>query len=132
MICTNSDGGARGNPGPGAIGVVVRDEKTVLETYSTEIGICTNNIAEYRALLKALELALKYEKEVTCHLDSELVVKQLNGEYKVRNERLMHLFLEVQKLINKFEKVTFVFVKRENEFQCMADVLVNKALDGED
>ena len=131
MIFTNSDGGARGNPGPGAIGVIVRDNKSVLATYSTEIGICTNNIAEYRALIKALELALKYGKEVACHLDSELVVKQLLGEYKVRNEKLLPLFLEVQKLIDKFDKVNFFFVKREDIYQQMADALVNKALDDE-
>ncbi len=131
MIYTNSDGGARGNPGPGAIGVVVRDEKGVLATYSTEIGICTNNIAEYRALIKALELASKYGKEIKCYLDSELVVKQMLGEYKVRDEKLIPLFLEVQKLIDKFDKVNFVFVRREDIFQQMADALVNQTLDGE-
>jgi ribonuclease HI len=129
MIYTNSDGGSRGNPGPGAIGVVIRNEDNVLEMYSEKIGNVTNNIAEYKALIKALELASKYAKEVTCVLDSELIVKQLLGDYKVRNEKLLLLFLEVQKLQENFDKIKYVHVSRWDKFQQMADNLLNRELD---
>jgi len=81
MIITNSDGGSRGNPGPGAIGVLVRDNDKILIQHQQGIGnFVTNNIAEYEALIKALELAIKTgAKEIECCLDSELVVKQLLG-----------------------------------------------------
>jgi ribonuclease HI len=131
MIYTNSDGGSRGNPGPGAIGVVIRNEDNVLEMYSEKIGNVTNNIAEYKALIKALELASKYAKEVTCVLDSELIVKQLLGDYKVRNEKLLLLFLEVQKLQENFDKIKYVHVSRWDKFQQMADNLLNRELDNE-
>jgi ribonuclease HI len=131
MIYTNSDGGARGNPGQGAIGVVVRDSEVVLEEFGKKIGDnVTNNIAEYNGLIEALKTASKYTtKEVTCILDSELVVKQVLGEYKVKQEHLKKLFLEVQKLIDKFEKVKFVHVSRWDEFQQRADRLLNDELD---
>ncbi len=131
MIYTNSDGGARGNPGPGAIGVIVRDEGKILTKYSERIGkYVTNNIAEYEALIKALELASDFTtKEVTCFLDSELVVKQLLGEYKVRNPRLLPLFLKVQKVQERFEKVIYKHVSRWDKFQQIADGLLNASLD---
>ncbi len=131
MIYTNSDGGARGNPGPGAIGVIVRQEGKILTKYSSKIGdIVTNNIAEYEALIKALELASKFtNKEITCQLDSELVVKQLLGEYRVKNEKLRGLFCKVQKLQDRFEKIKYVHVRREDKFQQIADELLNEELD---
>jgi ribonuclease HI len=131
MIFTNSDGGARGNPGPGAIGVIVRSDGEILTKYSAKIGnFVTNNIAEYEALIKALELALNYtDKEVMCFLDSELVVKQLMGEYRVRDQKLIPLFLKVQKLQEKFDKIIYKYVSRENEFQKIVDKLLNKELD---
>ena len=94
MIFTNSDGGARGNPGPGAIGIIVREDDKILIKYSQKIGnYVTNNIAEYEALIKALELASQFTKdEVTCILDSELVVNQLLGKYKVRHQNIISLF----------------------------------------
>jgi ribonuclease HI len=109
MIFTNSDGGCRGNPGPGAIAVIVRDEGKILLKYSGFIGKqTTNNVAEYEALIKALELASQFTKdEVTCVLDSELVVKQLLGEYKVKHPNILKLFLKVQKLQDKFERVRY-------------------------
>ncbi len=129
MILTNSDGGSRGNPGQGAIGVIVREDNKILAKHSEKIGICTNNIAEYRALIKALELASKHTKEeITCFLDSELVVKQLLGEYKVKNEKLLPLFLKVQKLQENFARVKYVFVSRWNKYQQIADELLNKEL----
>lgn len=131
MIYTNSDGGARGNPGPGAIGVIVRKDGIILTKYSAKIGkFVTNNVAEYEALIKALELASKYtNKELTCFLDSELVVKQLLGEYRVRNKKLLELFLKVQKLQENFEKIRYKHVSRWNKFQQITDGLLNAELD---
>jgi ribonuclease HI len=131
MIFTNSDGGARGNPGLGGIGVIVRDDEKILTRYSAKIGkFVTNNVAEYEALIKALELASKFTKdELTCVLDSELVVKQLLGEYKVRNPSLMPLFLKVQKLQENFKKIKYVHVSREDKFQVLVDELLNEELD---
>jgi ribonuclease HI len=133
MIYTNSDGGARGNPGPGAIGVIVRDEEKILTRYSAKIGkFVTNNIAEYEALIKALELASRFTNdELTCVLDSELVVKQLFGEYRVRNQKLLPLFLKVQKLQENFKKIKYVHVSRWNKFQVIVDELLNNELDKE-
>ena len=133
MIYTNSDGGARGNPGPGAIGVIVRDEDKILIKHASIVGkFVTNNICEYEALIKALELASKVtNEEVTCILDSELVVKQLLGEYRVRHPNMLNLFLKVQKLIENFERVKFEHVSREDEYQKMADKILNKELDKE-
>jgi len=130
MIYTNSDGGSRGNPGPGTIGVLVRENENILEMYSEKIGSVTNNVAEYKALIKALELALKYtKKELTCILDSELIVKQLFGEYRVKNKKLLQLFLRVQKLQENFEKIKYLHVKRNDEFQQIVDALVNIEFD---
>jgi len=130
MIFTNSDGGARGNPGPGAIGVIVRRNDEILTKYSQMVGgHVTNNIAEYEGVIKALELASKFDKEVTCFLDSELVVNQLLGKYKVRNEKLFPLFLKVQKLIDGFYKVQFKYVSRWDKYQVLADELLNEELE---
>ena len=131
MSFTNSDGGARGNPGPGAIGVIIREDGKILMKHSEFIGkLVTNNIAEYEALIKALELASEYTKEeITCILDSELVVKQLLGEYKVQNSKLLELFLRVQKCQDKFSKVRYLHVSRWNKFQRIADELLNDELD---
>lgn len=131
MIYTNSDGGARGNPGPGAIGVIVRKDGKILTKYSAKIGkFVTNNIAEYEALIKALELASKFtDKEITCFLDSELVVKQLLGEYRVRNPKLLELFLKVQKLQENFKTIKYKHVSRWDKFQQIVDELLNNELD---
>ena len=130
MLYTNSDGGARGNPGPGAIGVIVREDGKILSKYSQFIGrTVTNNMAEYEALIQALRMACKHGDEVTCILDSELIVKQLLGEYRVRNPKLLPLFLKVQKLQEKFKKIKYLHVSREDSFQQMADELVNQELD---
>lgn len=131
MIYTNSDGGARGNPGPGAIGIIVRDNEKILTKYSSKIGkFVTNNIAEYEALIKALELASKYtNEELICILDSELVVNQLLGKYKVRNQNLLPLFLKVQKLQENFKKIKYQHVSRWDKFQIIVDELLNDELD---
>jgi len=131
MIYTNSDGGARGNPGPGAIGVIVREDGKILRKYNGFIGEnTTNNIAEYEGLIKALELASEYTKDkVTCILDSELIVKQLLGEYRVKHPKLLELFLKVQKLQERFKKIRYLHVSRWNRFQQIADELLNEELD---
>ncbi len=131
MIYTNSDGGARGNPGPGAIGLIVRRDGEILTKYSEFLGEnVTNNIAEYYGLIRALEIASKFTKdEITCILDSELIVKQLLGEYKVRHPRLMELFLKVQQLQENFKKIRYLHVSRWNKFQRIADELLNEELD---
>ncbi len=133
MIYTNSDGGARGNPGPGAIGIIIRRDDEILTKYSQFIGRnVTNNIAEYEALIKALELASKFTKdEVTCVLDSELIVKQLLGKYKVKNTRLLELFLKVQQLQENFKSIKYQHVSRWNKYQQIADEIVNEELDKE-
>lgn len=133
MIYTNSDGGARGNPGPGAVAAIVRSNGEILTKSSKFIGEnVTNNVAEYEGLIHALELALNVTTdEITCFLDSELVVKQLLGEYKVRNPNIMPLFLKVQKLQEKFKKIKYAHVPREDNFQQIVDELVNLELDNQ-
>ena len=130
MIFTNSDGGSRGNPGKAAIGIIVRDENKILTKFSAHIGTATNNVAEYEALAKALEFASKYtNEELTCVLDSELVVKQLLGEYRVQNPKLLPLFIKVQKLQENFKKITYKHVSRWDKFQVIVDEILNDELD---
>lgn len=126
-----SDGGSRGNPGPSAIGFVVCDgNDKVLTSQGKYIGIHTNNQSEYLALIKALEHALTYSQgRVHCFLDSELVVKQLNGEYEVRDSDLRKLFLEVRRLEKKFKSVKYSHAPRNTGKLSVADQLVNKTLD---
>lgn len=123
-----SDGGARGNPGHAAIAVVIFENHKKIKTESKYIGIATNNQAEYEALLLGLKEALKLgANELICFLDSELVVRQLEGKYKVREEGLKDKVIEVLRLTNKFKKVSFHHVMREQNK--LADKLVNKKLD---
>ncbi len=131
MICTNSDGGARGNPGPGAVAALVRKNGEIITKTSAFIGeMVTNNVAEYEGLIQALKLASKVTKgKITCFLDSELVVKQLLGEYKVRNHNMLPLFLKVQKLQENFESIEYKHVSREDHFQIIVDELLNEELD---
>lgn len=124
-----TDGGARGNPGPAAIGAVLMDEQSkVIAEISQCIGEATNNQAEYRAVIAALSKAKELGAlELDFYLDSELVVKQLKREYKVKNAELAPLFLQVHNLAVSFKKVTFQHVRREQNVE--ADRLVNSALD---
>nr|MDO8081882.1 ribonuclease HI family protein [Candidatus Freyarchaeota archaeon] len=126
-----SDGGSRGNPGPSAIGFVVCDGKgKVLTSQGKYIGIHTNNQSEYLALTKALEHALTYSQvRIHCFLDSELVVKQLNGEYEVRDNDLHKLFLKIKSLEKKFKSVKYSYAPRNTDKLAIADELVNKTLD---
>jgi len=133
MIYTNSDGGARGNPGPGAVAAIVRREGEILTKSSKFIGeSVTNNVAEYEGLIHALELASNVTKgEITCFLDSELVVNQLLGKYKVKNPRILPLFLKVQKIQENFKKIKYAHISREDHFQIIVDELVNEELDNQ-
>jgi ribonuclease HI len=131
IIMTFSDGGARGNPGPAAIAfLIISEEGRVLVTNSKYIGAHTNNQAEYKALIAALQSAMGlHAEEVICHLDSELVVKQIVGEYSVKNKELRKLWSRVKEITTKFKRASFISVPRENIQIQKADALVNKALD---
>lgn len=127
-IILNTDGGARGNPGPAGVGVVLTKEEKIIFQEGRYIGETTNNQAEYKALILGLEKAKEMGvKEVECRLDSELIVKQMNREYKVRDADLAPLFVKVWNLSLSFQKITFRHVPREQNKQ--ADKLVNEALD---
>jgi len=126
-----SDGGARGNPGPSAIGVLICDEQgqSLFEQGET-IGDATNNVAEYQAVIKALEIAQGLgAQEIMHHMDSELVTKQLRGEYRLKAEHLRPFFLKVKELEKKFKKITYMHVPREHPQMRRADRQVNRALD---
>jgi ribonuclease HI len=125
----STDGGSRGNPGPAAYGYVLETEDgTVLDARGETIGIATNNVAEYRALLAGLESALdRGVDELEVVSDSELLVKQMRGEYKVKNEALRELNDEADSLARQLGKVTYTAVRREHNE--LADRLVNEALD---
>jgi ribonuclease HI len=124
-----TDGGSRGNPGPSGIGAVLKNEAGVVVAEISEyIGETTNNQAEYQAVLAAIEKARELEAEdLNFFLDSELVVKQLNREYKVRDKGLAPLFIKIYNAGLGFKKVSFTHVRREKNIE--ADKLVNEALD---
>jgi ribonuclease HI len=126
-----SDGGARGNPGPAAIAfVALNSNGETVKAGSCFIGVRTNNQAEYEALLLALEFAIETKtQEVVCHLDSELVTKQLNGDYAVKNDQLWQLWRKVQQRKACFIRISFVNVPRSNFQIQRADTLVNIILD---
>jgi ribonuclease HI len=125
-----TDGGARGNPGPAAYAYVLEaDDGTILASHGERIGVATNNVAEYRALVAGLEKAVELAvPELEVVSDSELLVKQMRGEYKVKNEALRELSLQAARLARNLMRVEYRHVPRErNE---LADRLVNEALDG--
>ena len=124
-----TDGGARGNPGPGGIGVVIYDgSRKKLAEISEHIGHATNNQAEYKAVIVALKKAKELgAEELEFYLDSELVVKQLKREYKVKNSDLAPLFLQIYNLEIGFKKLSFHHVPRERNKE--ADALANMAMD---
>jgi ribonuclease HI len=125
-----SDGGARGNPGPAAAAYVALENAEIIQADSRFLGVRTNNQAEYEALTMGLEYALNVgAEEVICYLDSELVGKQMKGEYSVKNLELRRLYLKAHALRVKFKKAEFYNVARTNVFIQKADALVNKTLD---
>lgn len=125
----STDGGARGNPGPAAFGYVVEAEDgTVLAEHGERIGVATNNVAEYRALIAGLERAIALGvDEVDVVSDSELLVKQMRGEYRVKNAALQQLSIRASRLASEIGNVTYTAVRREHNE--LADRLVNEALD---
>ena len=130
-VRVNVDGGARGNPGPAAIGVVLRNgDGSVLEEVGETIGEATNNVAEYRALLRGIELAAKHgAEELELLGDSQLVVRQVEGRYKVKNPVMKKLHEEVMLALGDFDSWSISHVRRAENAD--ADRLVNEALDGE-
>lgn len=124
-----TDGGARGNPGIAGIGVRIEDKDgNVIREISQYIGEQTNNVAEYKALSRGLEVAVDLGiKKITCYLDSELVVKQIKGEYKVKNERMIPMYNMIIPLIKKFDSFEIIHIRRE--LNKKADKLANEAMD---
>jgi len=138
-IFINTDGGSRGNPGPAGIGVVFYDTNgEEIHSYHQFIGEATNNQAEYKAIIKALEILTKSkwmeknngssEKKIICRLDSSLVVEQINGNFKVKNDGIKPLISEVNKLKSEINiPISFVHIPREKNAR--ADELANIAMD---
>ncbi|MHB8904314.1 MAG: ribonuclease HI family protein [Patescibacteria group bacterium] len=124
-----TDGGSRGNPGPAGAGAIIYDEHhQVITEISEFLGTTTNNQAEYRAILAAIKKAVALKAtEVEFYLDSELAVKQLNREYKVKNKDLAPLFLAIYNLTLSFKKISFTHIPRERNSE--ADRLANEAMD---
>jgi ribonuclease HI len=123
------DGGSRGNPGPAGLGAVIYDEENnKLFELSEFLGVTTNNQAEYKGVLKAIKKAKELKaKELSFYLDSELIVKQMKGQYRVKNRDLIPLYMEIRKHILEFQKVEFNHVRRE--YNKEADALANMAMD---
>jgi ribonuclease HI len=127
-LIINTDGLSKGNPGTAAIGATIKDERgKMLATISKRIGITTNNVAEYQALIAALQKALKLGgTQVIIRADSELMIRQLNGRYKIKSEGLKPLYIEVTQLLAKFETVSLKHIPREQNSE--ADKLANDSL----
>jgi len=126
-----TDGGSRGNPGPSACGYVLFDmQEKIIEQDGLFLGVTTNNQAEYQSLKLGLEVALKHHAEVVyCYMDSMLVINQMKGLYKVKNQDLFPLNTAVRDLVTKFSEVVFTYVPRE--YNRRADEMVNKILDAQ-
>lgn len=130
-VITYTDGASRGNPGPAGVGVLLYNEngEKILQDFRY-IGECTNNEAEYRALLLALDRVLEITQDtVQCFMDSELLVRQLNGQYALKSEKLARFFEEVKNRAGRFKSASFHHVPREHERLRLADKLANKAID---
>lgn len=127
-----TDGGCLGNPGPGALGfVILSDANAELSSYAECIGHCTNNQAEYQAVIKGLDICSKYTRgRVVCFTDSELIVKQMNGVYRLINDDLRALFHKVKDAERVFDEVVYQHVKRNNQYVKKAHILLHNALNG--
>ncbi len=125
-----TDGASRGNPGPAAAGVIIYKGQIKGGEYGKYLGIATNNEAEYQAIILALEKTKSIKaKQINFFLDSELAVRQLNHQYKVKDEKIIPLFIKIWNLLIDFNKVSFSHIPREKNKE--ADKLVNKILDTE-
>lgn len=131
LVSVYADGGSRHNPGPAAIGFIILDENDCpLEQHKEYIGIATNNVAEYTALLKALQASARHTHgEVHVFMDSEVVIRQMKGAYQIKAAHLLPLYDSVKTLEKNFEKVIYRNVPRRSPHQAQADTLVNEALD---
>jgi ribonuclease HI len=127
-LIINTDGLSKGNPGTAAIGATLKDERgKMMATISQHIGVTTNNVAEYKALIAALRMAIKLKgTQVEIRADSELMIKQLNGRYKIKSVGLRPLYLEAAKLLGQFETVSLKHIPRE--LNSAADKLANDAV----
>lgn len=129
-----SDGGARGNPGPAAFAFLICDESGAeLEEHAEKLGATTNNVAEYSAVIRALEAAAALgAAEITYYTDSELVQRQLTGIYRIKTPHILELVKKVRALEKKFKKISFHHVPRTHEKIRQVDRLLNRVLDGEE
>jgi ribonuclease HI len=127
LLEVNIDGASRGNPGLSAIGIIVKENETILMEHAEFLGIRTNNQAEYEALRRALEICIKLDKEITILSDSELLIRQRNLKYRIRNQQLKLISREISILEKNFEKIQYKHIPREKNNK--ADRLANKALD---
>jgi ribonuclease HI len=128
LVLAYADGGSRGNPGPAGIGALLKQDGITVAEISEALGVATNNVAEYTALIRIMEKALELGfKKIAVHMDSELAVKQMVGAYKVKNEGLQPLFNKAQQLSRKFDSFSIVHVRREMNKE--ADKLANAAMD---
>lgn len=127
-LVINTDGLSKNNPGQAAIGAILKDTRgKIIATVSQAIGIATNNVAEYKAIVAALEKAAGLgAREIELRSDSELAVNQLNGRYKIKSTDLRPLYLEAAKLLSQFERIKIIYVPREQNNE--ADRLANAAL----
>ena len=127
-VVLRTDGGSRGNPGPAGAGFVIERDSEIVCRGGRFLGSHTNNVAEYEALIWGLEnVAALGHREVTVYADSELLVKQLNGQYRVKNEGLKPLFARALKLLRGFDSFAVAHVRRE--FNAEADEMANQAMD---
>ncbi len=125
-----SDGGSRGNPGPSAFAIVITKDGKVIHEHTEFLGINTNNYAEYRGLIAAIGKALEMkESEVEFVMDSELVIKQMRGEYKVKSPNIRELHEDAKAMSSLIPNVRFTHVKRENPMVSRADALLNAEMD---
>ena len=130
MLTIYSDGGARGNPGISAYAIVVCKGKDIIFEYAEFIGLRTNNYAEYRGLIAGIGKALELKaEEVEFVMDSELVIKQMRGEFKVKSPHLIDLYHDAKTLSSMIPKVRFTHVKRQNKMISRADELLNRKMD---
>ena len=125
-----SDGGSRGNPGKSAYAIVVTKDDKIIHEHTEFLGINTNNYAEYRGLIAGMEKAIELgEKKVEFVMDSELVIKQMRGEYKVKSPNIMDLNIKAKELTSSIPEITFTHVRRANPMVSMADALLNAEMD---
>jgi Ribonuclease HI len=130
ILTCYTDGASRGNPGPAAYAYLILSGDKIIEETSEYIGVTTNNVAEYQGVIAALTTAAKHTgRTVVLYSDSELVIKQINGQYRVRKEHLTGLHQKVIDLVRNFEKVHFYSVPRGNVYIRKVDGLCNLALD---